>query len=88
MIRLADKRTGQEIGQISEEQLQFLVRQMEEETAVDQDYAITPMTLDYFSTQGADPGLLGMLRAALGSREEMVIQWSSPDLGPEDVLET
>jgi len=86
MIRLMDKGSGQEIGQISEEQLQFLVRQMEEETAVDQDYAITPMTLDYLSSQGADPGLVALLRAALGSREEMVVQWSSPDLGPEDVL--
>jgi processive 1,2-diacylglycerol beta-glucosyltransferase len=87
MITLSDKRSGQTIGSISEAQLQFLVSQMEEETPVDQDYAITSMTLDYFTTLGADPNLMQMLREALGNREEMIIQWSSPELGPEDVLD-
>lgn len=88
MITLSDKRTGQTIGPISEDQLQFLVRQLEEETAVDQDYAITPLTLEFLASQGGDPGLVTMLRKALGEREEMIIQWSSPEIGPEDVLET
>jgi len=76
MIILSDKRSGSRIGEINEAQLQFLIDQLEEESSVDQDYAITPMTLDYFAGLGADPALLELLRQALGTQEEIIIAWN------------
>lgn len=76
MINLRDKETDQSIGSISEDQLQYLLDQLEEEWSEDQDYAITPMLLDLFEGQGTDPELVALLRNALGGRDEMNIVWS------------
>jgi processive 1,2-diacylglycerol beta-glucosyltransferase len=78
MINVSNAKDGNIIGTLTEAQLQFLVDNMEEESLEDQDYAITPMTLAYFEELGADPALLGMLRQALGSQEELVIRWERP----------
>lgn len=83
MVELYDKDTGARIGSITDSQLRFLVAQMEEESLEDRDYAITPMTIDFFETQGADPELVALLRQALGSRSEMTIQWESPEVSIE-----
>lgn len=63
------------LGEISDEQLQFLRNQLEEESIDDQDYAITPMLLAFFEGQNCDPNLLAILRKALGDAEEMTIFW-------------
>lgn len=76
MINLREKDTGKPLGQISEEQLQYLIDHLEEEWLEDQDYAITPLLLQVFEEQGADPALVSLLREALGSRAEMEIVWS------------
>lgn len=76
MIELRDKETGARLGEISEEQLQFLVDQLEEETSGDVDYYINATTIDLFEAEGADPALVDLLRRALGTRTEMEIQWS------------
>jgi processive 1,2-diacylglycerol beta-glucosyltransferase len=78
MIELRDKGTGTLLGEISENQLKFLMDQMEEESSGDTDYYITPATLDMFEEAGADPELLALLRRALGAREEMEIRWRRP----------
>ena len=77
MIRLMNGRTGMVLGEITGDQLQFLVDQLEEEFMEDQDYAITPMTLTYFEGLQADPHLLSLLREALGDRDETLIRWAS-----------
>ena len=76
MITLRDEDTNQPIGSITEEQLQYLIDQLEEEWEEDQDYAITPLLLDIFEGQGADPELVALLRNALGGREAVNIIWS------------
>jgi hypothetical protein len=76
MINLYDQATGQRIGSIDPDQLQFLIEQLEEETLEDRDYAITRMTVDFLETQGGDPALIALLRQALGGREEVSIRWS------------
>ena len=76
MINLREKGSGKPLGQISEEQLQYLIDHLEEEWLEDQDYAITPLLLQVFEEQGADPALVSLLRDALGSRAEMEIVWS------------
>ena len=76
MIQLYDKESGQTIGAISEEQLKFLIDQLEEESSEDKDYYLNRDTLDFIEQAGADPGLLTLLRTAMGNREEMEIRWS------------
>jgi processive 1,2-diacylglycerol beta-glucosyltransferase len=76
MINLREKGTDKPLGQISEEQLQYLIDHLEEEWLEDQDYAITPLLLQVFEEQGADPVLVSLLRDALGSRDEIEIIWS------------
>lgn len=75
MIKLYNEGTGEEIGTISEEQLQFLEDELVEESDTDQDYAITPLTLGLFVEDGGDPALIEMLRGALGEQEEIQIRW-------------
>lgn len=76
MIKLCEKDTGDFIGVISEEQLQFLIDQLEEESTEDSDYYIDHDTLDLFEALGADADLLGLLHRALGTRDDLEIQWS------------
>jgi processive 1,2-diacylglycerol beta-glucosyltransferase len=75
MIELRDKDTGRSLGSISEDQLQFLIDQLEEESAADTDYYINAATLEMFGDNGIDPALLALLRGALGNREDMEIEW-------------
>jgi hypothetical protein len=75
MIHLFDDETGAPVGTITEDQLQYLTDQLEEESAEDTDYYINRDTLDIFEQDGADPALLRVLRTALGTREEMEIRW-------------
>ena len=76
MIQIHDKDTGTWIGAISEENLRFLMDQLEEETREDQDYYINETTLDNFVEAGADKVLVDLLRGALKGRTEMEIRWS------------
>ena len=45
MVELRDKETGRILGSISDEQLQFLIDQLEEESETDTDYYIDAATL-------------------------------------------
>lgn len=75
MITLKDKDTDRIIGTINEQQLRFLIDQLEEETSDDQDYYINKDTLGMFEQNGIDQELLEILKSALGSREDMEIAW-------------
>lgn len=76
MVTLYDNETGRVLGTISEEQFAFLAGQLEEESAEDHDYYLTPDTLDMLEQQGADPGLLATLRTALGARDGFEVRWA------------
>ena len=75
MPRLIRLDTGDAIGQISDEQLKFLVEQLEEEHDEDQDYYIDRDTLELLSDNGADPELLALLEKAIGDDDSMDIAW-------------
>ena len=75
MIKLYDKDTRVFLGTITEVQLQFLIDQLEEESTEDTDYYMNQATLDLFEEIGADADLLALLRQALGTREDIEIQW-------------
>jgi hypothetical protein len=76
MIQLHDTDTGAWIGTITEDNLQFLIDQLEEESGEDQDYYINETTLDIFEKAGADTALVSLLRSAFNGRTEMEIRWS------------
>ena len=76
MIALRDKDTGADLGSISEEQLQFLVDQLEGEYAEDRDYYINRTMLDVMRQHDADPGLVDLISKAMGDRDGVEIVWS------------
>ena len=76
MIQLNDKDTGAFIGTITEDNLQFLIDQLEEESDEDQDYYINEATLDIIEENEADKVLVSLLRGALKGRTDMEIRWS------------
>ncbi len=67
--------TDEEIGEITDKQLDFLVDQLEEEHDEDQDYFVDKDTLELLSDNGADPELLALLEKALGDDDSMDIAW-------------
>ena len=74
---LSDKETGQVIGQISEEDLQFLMDQLEEESIEDTDYYVDEATIDLLEDEGAPPTLVSLLRSAVAARGEgLDISWT------------
>jgi hypothetical protein len=75
MPRLIRLDNGNDIGTISDDQLKFLVEQLEEEHDDDTDYYVDRDTLELLSDNGADPELLGMLEKAIGDDESMDIAW-------------
>ncbi len=75
MIELFDAATGASLGAIDDEQLRFLIGQLEEESLTDQDYFINQATLDVFEASGAPAGLVAILRRGLGDRDSMDIRW-------------
>jgi processive 1,2-diacylglycerol beta-glucosyltransferase len=75
VVYLHDTGTGEQVGVITDDQFQFLVDELEEESLDDQDYYIDLRTLDMFEQHGAEPALLDVLRRALGSRESIEIGW-------------
>lgn len=53
MTKLYDKETGKFLGTIRDEQLRFLINQLEEESPDDTDYYLNTATVDvYLSSQG------------------------------------
>ncbi len=76
MLTLYNEETGAKLGEISEEQLQFLEAQLVEEGAEDPDYFINQDTIDMLAQRGADQALIAMLRQAVGNGEGIEITWS------------
>ena len=76
MIDLYNADTNTLLGEITEQDLKVLVDSLEEESDEDQDYYITPDTLDVIGENGrATDHLLGLLRKAIGSSEGVEIRW-------------
>ena len=74
MIRIYNSDTGEAIGEINEEQLEFLIEQLEEESEEDESYYIDNSTIDYLEENGADDDLVTLLRKALGEEDGVEIK--------------
>lgn len=75
MIRLLNNVTGDPIADLSEEELQFLIDQLEETFVEDTDYWIDGDTIDFLEEAGAEDALLKALREGLAGRDGMEIRW-------------
>ena len=75
MIEVFDREYGSSLGNITEDQLDFLIKNLEEEAYRDQDYYIDKKTIDVLVEKGMDSELQNFLRSALGKREAMEILW-------------
>jgi processive 1,2-diacylglycerol beta-glucosyltransferase len=76
MIQLRDAERGTRLGAITDEQLRFLVDELEEESSTDQDYYISAQTIDMLEADGADAELVSLLRQALRGRDGVEVRWS------------
>ena len=66
---------NQLVGSITEADLKVLQDALEEESDDDQDYYITPDTIDVIGDGRATDHLLKVLREALGSSDGVDIRW-------------
>ena len=76
-IRIRNKADDSTIGFISDEELDFLVGHLEEESSTDTDYYIDAQTLEMFEANGGHPALVAMLRKALGPGDGIDIAWDT-----------
>lgn len=75
-VRIADKSTGNTLGHITPEELQFLIDQLEEESSKDVDYFIDAQTISMLESNGGSVGLISMLRTAVGTSDGIDIVWA------------
>lgn len=76
MVQLKDKGTGSLLGEITEEELQFLIDNLEEESKDDRDYFLTRATLDLLKSKGASESLMNLLEQGMGDKGEIEVEWS------------
>jgi hypothetical protein len=75
MFKLYDKTTGKYLGRISDEELQFLRDNMEEESLTDVDYYINRTTFDLLKQQGMSENLAKLIETAMGKKNEIEIKY-------------
>jgi hypothetical protein len=78
MIRLFDNETDNEVGAISDAQLDVLVDELSDESLDEYTYNIDSKVISHLEGNGADAELVALLRAALGSRTSMELRYD-PD---------
>jgi len=76
MVTLRDKDTGQLLGTVTDEDFEFLVNDLEEESTEDMDYFVDADTIDMLEEDGAPEALVVMLRNALGDKDGLDIEWA------------
>jgi processive 1,2-diacylglycerol beta-glucosyltransferase len=60
------------VGTITENQLDFLIENLEEEFEEDEEYFLNADTIDYLKEQGADSTLIALLEKALSGSQDGV----------------
>lgn len=75
MYQLMDIEHDDEIGIITEDQVQFLIDNLEEEGLEDQDYYINSDVLSFLAENGCDEELLTMLTEALEGRINIDVRY-------------
>ena len=74
-IEIYENESDDLVGVISEDQLDFLIGELEDTAESDRDFYIQSSTLLLLEEAGADEELLEVLQNALGDREWAEIRW-------------
>ena len=75
-MKLYDDQSNELLGEVTEEDVEFLIDQLEEEYDEDVAYYLTTDTLAFLRDAGARPELLAVLDRALEGRSEAEVRWS------------
>lgn len=73
MAKLIDKETKKLMGDISEQDLRFLIDHLEEEGEGDEDYYIDRDMLEFLKENGLPESLAKMIDTAIGTKEGIEI---------------
>ncbi len=74
MAKLFVKATGRELP-ATDEQIQFLIDHLEEESYDDQDYYLNHVMVDLLETEGADAAFVHLLRETIGQQDGVEVIW-------------
>jgi len=75
MVKLYDKTTGKYLGRISDDELQFLIDNLEEESLTDVDYYINRATYNLLKEEGMSENLARLIGQAMGKKNEIEIRY-------------
>lgn len=75
MFKLYDKQTGKYLGQISDDEVQFLRDNLEEESMTDVDYYINRTTFNLLKEEGMTENLAKMIEQAVGKKDDVEIRY-------------
>jgi hypothetical protein len=74
-VKLIDNETDRMVAEITNEQLRFLIDNLEEETATDTAYYLQESTVKMLEQKGADRELIRALLKAIGKKDGIEIRW-------------
>jgi hypothetical protein len=77
MYALYVKSDHRYLGDISADELKFLVDNLEEEGLDDTDYDLSRLTLEYLRGNGLSPRLSQLLESALGDQDDIEIVYEA-----------
>jgi hypothetical protein len=75
MIKLYDKLSAEFLGTITDEELQFLIDNLEEESLTDVDYYLNKTVLDSLKAKGMSDNLTQLLESAMSGKNEVEIRY-------------
>jgi len=73
-----------QVGELTEDQLDFLIDNLEEEWSDDRDYFINREMVNALQSRGADPALIALMQQALGDKDEVDILWVDTEEEEDD----
>lgn len=75
MPKLYDKQSGALLGIVSDDDIDALIEQLEEEDSTDEDYFIDAETIDLLEEGGASETLVNLLRKAVGDSDGIDVRY-------------
>lgn len=75
MVKLYDKESGRYLGEVTDDDLQFLVDNLEEESITDTDYYLEKATLDFLKNKGISDRLHALITEAMGDKDGVEISY-------------
>lgn len=75
MPKLYDKQSGALLGIVSDDDIDALIEQLEEEDTTDEDYFIDAETIDLLEEGGASETLVNLLRKAVGDSDGIDVRY-------------